>query len=98
MSRLEDAEVSVYRTDLLGTIIATSDGKNITFTWGNSSIVPDSPSTAPEQTSRYIGNKSSKVFHLPTCATLPGENNRIFFESYEQAESEGYRPCSRCLK
>jgi len=32
LSRLEDAEVTVYRTDLHGTIIAESDGKTVTFT------------------------------------------------------------------
>lgn len=30
---LQQAEVTVYRTDLLGTIVATSDGTDITFDW-----------------------------------------------------------------
>ena len=33
MSRLRDAEVTVYRTDKMGTVQAVSDGENITFTW-----------------------------------------------------------------
>ena len=33
LSRLRDAEVTVYRTDELGAIVAESDGTNITFTW-----------------------------------------------------------------
>ena len=32
LSRLEDAEVEIYRTDLHGTIIAESDGTTVTFT------------------------------------------------------------------
>lgn len=32
LSRLEDADVTIYRTDLHGTIIAESDGTTITFT------------------------------------------------------------------
>ena len=32
LSRLHDAEVTVYRTDKLGTILAVSDGKDIAFT------------------------------------------------------------------
>ena len=32
LSRLRDAEVTTYRTDLHGDILCTSDGKNITFT------------------------------------------------------------------
>lgn len=38
MSRLHDAEVTVYRTDELGTILAVSNGKNITFTWEKGSV------------------------------------------------------------
>lgn len=37
LSRLHDAEVTVYRTDKLGTILAVSDGKDIAFTWKKSS-------------------------------------------------------------
>ena len=33
MSRLRDADVDIYRNDLLGTVIACSDGTNITFSW-----------------------------------------------------------------
>ena len=32
LSRLRDADVKVYRTDLQGTVICTSDGKNVVFT------------------------------------------------------------------
>lgn len=35
LSRLEQAEVTIYRTDLMGHIVATSDGKNITMTYAN---------------------------------------------------------------
>lgn len=35
MSRLRDADVEVYRTDTMGTVIAVSDGHNIQFTWTN---------------------------------------------------------------
>lgn len=34
LSRLEDCGAAIYRTDLLGTIIAVSDGQNITISWG----------------------------------------------------------------
>ncbi len=32
LSRLHDAEVTVYRTDKMGTVLAVSDGKTVTFT------------------------------------------------------------------
>lgn len=31
LSKLRDAEVTVYRTDMQGTLVCTSDGKNLTF-------------------------------------------------------------------
>ena len=44
----------------------------------------------------YIGNKNSKKFHLPTCSTLPAEQNRILFQSREEAIDAGFEPCKRC--
>lgn len=41
MSRLRDADVDIYRNDLLGTIIAVCDGKNITFTWEFTDAKPE---------------------------------------------------------
>ena len=32
LSRLRDADVQIFRTDLMGDIVAVSDGKNVTFT------------------------------------------------------------------
>lgn len=104
LSRLEQAGVTLYRTDRLGTILASSDGNIVTFIWergGASPIVPSGsrPSipgtTAPAST--YIGNKNSKKFHLPSCASLPSEANQVIFQDYDTAIAEGYTPCSKCL-
>ena len=104
LSRLEQAGVTLYRTDKLGTVIATSDGNSISFTWergGSAPILPPSshPSipgtTAPAVT--YIGNKNSKKLHLPTCSSLPSESNRVLFDDYDTAIAEGYSPCSKCM-
>lgn len=97
MSRLHDAGVSIYRTDRLGTVTAVSDGNDITFSWTNKAAAPDIPGAAPSQ-NQYIGNQSSKVFHAPSCNSLPAEKNRVYFDSYEAAKKEGYHPCSRCLE
>lgn len=96
LSRFHDADVTVYRTDEMGTILATSDGTNITFTWENASAKPNDPSGS-QQTSYYIGNINSKVLHLPSCSGLPAEKNQIRFESYDDAVKAGYTPCSRCM-
>lgn len=97
MSRLEDAEVILYRTDELGTILATSDGKDISFTWETGSAGPIVPSGSSGASITYIGNKNSKKLHLPDCTSLPGQENRIFFDDYDEAIAAGYSPCSKCM-
>jgi len=94
MSRLRDADAMIFRTDELGSIVAVSDGRNITFTWDKSAAQPEDPTTGETY---YIGNKNSKTLHLPTCASLPAEKNQVRFDSYEDAIAEGYSPCSRCM-
>ena len=103
LSRLEQAEAMILRTDALGHIQAVSDGKTITFTWENQSAQPEE--AIPETTGQteaseltYIGNRSSKKFHLPGCSTLPAEKNRVGLKSYEEALAAGYSPCKNCLK
>ena len=94
LSRLEDADCTTYRTDKLGHIIAHSDGTNITFTWEKSSASPDTGETTA---AAYIGNTKSKKLHVEGCASLPAEQNRTFFDSYEDAINEGYTPCGNCM-
>ncbi len=45
---------------------------------------------------RYIGNKKSKVFHRPSCKTLPSGKNQVYFDSRDYAVSKGYKPCKNC--
>ena len=97
MSRLEDAGVVLYRTDELGTVIAASDGKTVTFTWEDTSHQPQDP-TQGSTVTEFIGNKNSKTLHLPSCSSLPKEENRVVFHDYDEAIAQGYKPCSRCLE
>ena len=91
---LGDAGVPMLRTDELGTILAVSDGSEITFTWEKQSAQPGDIEPAD---ATHIGNRNSKKFHLPTCNGLPAENNRVIFDSYNEAIAEGYTPCGNCL-
>ena len=52
--------------------------------------------TTEHQSSSYIGNRSSHVFHRPSCANLPLEKNRIYFANRSDAVTSGYTPCSKC--
>lgn len=47
---------------------------------------------------QFIGNQSTKMYHMPTCQTLQNvkKSNLVGFVSREEAERAGYRPCGRC--
>lgn len=94
LSRLNQAEAVVARTDKLGHIIAHSDGHTVELTWQNQNASPDAVTPADHT---FIGNKNSKTLHTSLCGSLPSEKNRVIFESYEEAIAQGYRPCSGCL-
>ncbi len=103
LARLNNAGVKVYRTDEVGTVIAESDSKTITFNKQSSQIkerAPTTPKPVPAPTTpssgKYIGNKNSKKLHLPSCRSLPAPKNRVFFNSREEAINSGYVPCKIC--
>ena len=103
LSRLRDAEVKVYRNDLQGDIVCSSDGKTVSFTTTKNESVQTNPTVVvtPEadqldNAGEYIGNKNSKKFHLPTCKNLPAEKNRIYFDSRQAAVDAGQSPCGNC--
>ncbi len=95
LSRLRDAGVTTYRTDLSGTVIATSDGETITFSTGNT-VLPET-GKAQEESQVFIGNKNSQKFHTEDCKSLPKEENRVVFDSYDEAVQAGYTPCGNCV-
>lgn len=124
LSRLNDVGSTIFRTDLIGTVVATSEGDQLTF--NKNGITPNQPyqavdnglgsttqvqspqenTTTPIQTplentttpvtATYIGNKNSRVYHLPTCPSLPKESNRIYLNSLEDVHSLGLTPCGVC--
>ena len=107
LSRLRDAGVDVWRTDLSGTITITSNGAD--YAVASERYVPpeqQNPTTSDgsgqqsssQQTIQaYIGNVNSKKFHLPSCPNLPDAANQTLFSSYEEAVQAGYTPCGNCL-
>lgn len=107
LSRLRDAGVDVWRTDLSGTIRITSDGVNYAVA-SDKDVPPEAQnptltdgsgqqSSSQPAIQAYIGNVNSKKFHLPSCSNLPDPANQILFSSYEQAVEAGYEPCGNCL-
>ena len=98
MSRLKDAGVTALRTDELGHILAASDGKEVTFTWGNQSAQPEQVEKSGFDLQIYIGNKNSKTYHTEDCGSLPKEENRVYFFGELDAQLNGYEPHSGCIR
>lgn len=107
---LRNAGLRVYRTDLQGDILITSDGRHLSVSQGKSASDAEifTPGVFTEPTAgisneasqySYIGNKYSMVFHLPNCpsTTQMKEANMIFFTgTREDAIAKGYSPCGNC--
>ncbi len=101
LDMLNQADVELYRTDQLGTVIISTDGMFITVKHGDTSVTEKAEHSSPALGSaitEVIGNKKSKKYHMPGCDALPSENNRVYFDSASDAENEGYSPCGNCCK
>lgn len=45
----------------------------------------------------YYGVKTTGIFCLPSCKSkVPLKKNIVYFDSFHQALSTGFRPCKRC--
>ena len=108
LNNLSSAGITVYRTDTNGTVVFSSNGSNLilpggTVTGGSGSSSSGSGSSTGSSSSTnsdtFIGNKESKVFHLPTCPNLPAVSKRNYLYDYWFiVNCIGYTPCQRCLK
>ena len=65
-----------------------------------SSVPEVTVNTESSTETRYIANKSSKVYHKENCTAVSKmkEENKVKFEKSKDAENEGYSPCGICLK
>ena len=77
------------------TEISLSD--NSTFTTERNANIQTNETQTEIAEEMYIGNKNSKKFHRPSCNTLPAEKNRVYFNSRDEAISEGFSPCGNCM-
>lgn len=104
LSKLRDAGVEVFRTDLQGDIFCISDGKSVHFETQkqsseeriNLTVADGSGQKSQDMSGTYIGNVNSMKFHRTSCSSLPKESNRIYFSSRYAAVDAGYVPCKRC--
>ena len=97
IENLNSRNIKYYRTDINGTVVATSDGSTITFTTDKStSTVQTENKTETEK--NYVLNTNSKKIHLPSCPSVSkmSDKNKSFTSDYNKAISEGYTPCASC--
>lgn len=112
LSRLEDAEVTLFRTDLQGRIICTSDGETLSFSVERNAnadtfyieptetVPAETQTTAsePSQTT-YVLNTNSKKFHYPHCPSvdqMSAKNRKDVTLTRDEIVAMGYDSCGRC--
>jgi competence protein ComEC len=104
---LQSAGAKVLSTAIDGTVVFTTDGKSISYTTSQAAAAPAPTRQTTEEhagpaasaatgETYYIGNKRSKVFHRPSCHTLPSTKNQVIFRTRDEAIAQGYRPCKNC--
>ncbi|WP_027365308.1 MBL fold metallo-hydrolase [Desulfotruncus alcoholivorax] len=99
--------INVFRTDINGTIIFTTDGKEINVT-----TEKPSPGNKPDTPARFSGkmyvdsggrglikgninSKGEKIYHLPGGAYYEQTKAEKWFKTEEQARAAGFRPSKR---
>lgn len=105
LCRLKEKEITLYRTDLHGTIIVTSDGETLAFQverneeadpYARPEVQEDEQESVPQL---YILNTNSKRFHEPSCASVAAmkERNKCEMEATRQEIlALDYLPCGNC--
>lgn len=109
---LNDAGAIIYRTDYNGNIVISTDGNTYSVETERSApatqITPASQVQSQPQnqvqsateptTGAYVGSSKSNKYHLPTCryAQKISPENRVWFQTKEEAQAAGYEPCAVC--
>jgi len=90
--KLRRQGVEVYRTDLNGTIIVDSNGKDYSVTPLGQKRYTDHK-VPPEQDGKIIGNQRSMIYHMPGGAyyNKVSPQARRYFSTEEEAKRAGYR-------
>jgi competence protein ComEC len=88
LTRFEENDIQVYRTDFDGTIIAVSDGTHISF------ITTETLQTENEIDTIYVHRtRTGKKYHKEGCSSLNQSDQVI---PLEEAKEQGLTPCETC--
>lgn len=78
LSRLRDADAKVYRTDMQGDVICTSDGKAVSFSVSRNADADTLASVGPNSTQKEPGSQSDASQPAdPDTNTKPVESNPV---------------------
>lgn len=90
LAALQAMDVTVYRTDTDGSIVAVSEESGITWEFDKEKLSTDN---------YIIANRNSKVVHQGTCDGLPAEGNRVIFGTVGEAQEAGFTKfCNGCME
>lgn len=95
LDKLNKKGVKVFRTDLSGTIIATSDGSKISFNVDSDSKLASelNKKDAVKDNTVWVASKSSKVYHKDKeCSGMKSPTSITL----DEAKEIGLKPCSKC--
>jgi beta-lactamase superfamily II metal-dependent hydrolase len=107
LTKLQNVGATIYRTDLNGNIVVSTDGNTYSVSTDKASAATTTltptpsttTSTQPSQsTGKYVGSNKSNKYHLPSCryAGSIAAENQIWFSSEAEATAAGYVPCGVC--
>lgn len=112
LKRLRNTDVEYYRTDINGSVICSSNGEIVSFSFCKNTGLPafddeDNKTSVSEniilsadgKEVTYVGNKSSKKLHLPSCDSVKDmkeKNREYFFGECQEAIELGYTMCGSC--
>jgi Metal binding domain of Ada len=94
LSEGESTQVpSVQRTQSAQTITSTKEESN-----SEPKMSPPTTVPTPQTEGKYVASKSGTKYHLPWCGSAKSikEENKVWFETKEEAEKAGYAPASNC--
>lgn len=93
LDKLNKKGVKVLRTDLSGTIIATSDGAEISFNVNSDSNLELNKTSGVKDNTVWVASKSSKVYHKDKeCSGMKSPTSITL----DEAKENGLKPCSKC--
>ena len=106
LAKLASAGVEVFRTDELGDIYCTSDGSEVTFSYGEyhknietSGVEVEEPQQHDTVAETYILNTNSRKFHRLDCSSasqISDANREEYTGTREELIEQGYTPCGYC--